>query len=94
MDTYEHLDNFNFVLEAIPTRISNGKVFYTDADGKERSLPADDVVLYAGLAPRQNEALSFSKSAGNAFFATGDCTGECGTVQKTIRNAFFTASQI
>jgi NADPH-dependent 2,4-dienoyl-CoA reductase/sulfur reductase-like enzyme len=94
IDTYEHLENFDFVLEAIPTRISGKKVFYNDTDGKERSLPADDVVLYAGLSPRQDEALQFLESAGNAFFTTGDCTGECGNVQKTIRNAFFTASQI
>jgi pyruvate/2-oxoglutarate dehydrogenase complex dihydrolipoamide dehydrogenase (E3) component len=93
MDAYEHLDGFDFILEAIATRISADKVYYTTGSG-ERSLPADDVVLYAGLTPRQDEALSFAESAKNAFFTTGDCTGECGDIQKAIRNAYFTASQV
>jgi len=94
IDVYEHMDDFSYVLEAIPTRISNGKVFYRDAGGSEKSVRADSVVLYAGLKAKQDEALSFYGAARNAFFVIGDCTGECGDVQKAIRNAYFTASQI
>jgi NADPH-dependent 2,4-dienoyl-CoA reductase/sulfur reductase-like enzyme len=93
-DVYEHLDNFDFVVEAIATRISSGKVLYRDAEGREKSIRADSVILYAGLKPKQDEALKFYGSSKNAFFTIGDCTGECGNVQKVIRNAFFTASQL
>jgi 2,4-dienoyl-CoA reductase-like NADH-dependent reductase (Old Yellow Enzyme family)/thioredoxin reductase len=93
-DTYEFLENFNFVdAEAIATRISDGKVIYKDAGGNEKSLPADSVVIYAGLKARQDETLKFFGSA-KAFFALGDCTGKCGNVQKSIRSAFFAASQV
>jgi len=94
IDIYEHLENFSYTLEAMATRISDGKVFYTDASGKEKSIQADSVVLYSGLKAKQDDALKFHGSARNAFFAIGDCTGKCGDVQKVLRNAFFTASQI
>ena len=94
VDVYDHLENFSYILEAMATRISDGKVTYTDAKGNEKSIQADSVVLYAGLKAKQDEALKFYGSARNAFFAIGDCTGKCGDVQKVIRNAFFTASQI
>lgn len=94
IDVYEHLENFSYTLDAIATRISDGKVFYTDARGDEKSIQADSVVLYSGLKAKQDHALKFYDSARNAFFAIGDCTGKCGDVQKAVRNAFFTASQI
>jgi len=94
VDVYDHLEGFSYILEALATRIADGKVAYTDAKGNEKSIQADSVVLYAGLKARQDEALKFSGSARNAFFAIGDCTGKCGDVQKVLRNAYFTASQI
>ena len=93
-DVYENLDNFDFILEAIASEISNGKVIYKDASGAKKSIRADSIVLYAGLKPKQEDALRFYSSAKNAFFTIGDCTGEGGSVQRVIRNAFFTASQI
>jgi NADPH-dependent 2,4-dienoyl-CoA reductase/sulfur reductase-like enzyme len=94
VDVYDHLENFSYILEAIATRISDGKVTYTDVDGNEKSIQADSVALYSGLKAKQDEALKFYGSAGNAFFTIGDCTGKCGDVQKVIRNAYFTACQI
>ena len=94
VDVYDHLEGFTYILEALAMRIADGKVVYTDAKGNEKSIQADSVVLYAGLKARQDEALKFYGSARNAFFATGDCTGKCGDVQKVVRNAYFTASQI
>jgi 2,4-dienoyl-CoA reductase-like NADH-dependent reductase (Old Yellow Enzyme family)/thioredoxin reductase len=93
IDIYQNHPNFSYVLEAIATRISDGKVFYKDATGSEKSVQADSVVIYAGLKPRTDEAMKFSGSA-DQFFLLGDCTGQAGTVQKTIRSAFFTASQV
>jgi NADPH-dependent 2,4-dienoyl-CoA reductase/sulfur reductase-like enzyme len=94
IDIYEHLDGFSYLLEAVPTRISGGKLFYRDAAGSEHSIKADSVVMYAGFKAKQDEALGFYDAARNAFFVVGDCTGECGNVQKAVRNAYFTVSQI
>jgi len=51
------------------------------------------VVLYAGLKAKQDEAMKFAASA-NRVCILGDCTGRAGNVQRSIRSAFFTASQI
>jgi thioredoxin reductase len=85
--------NFSHVLEATVTRIGEGAVTYVDANGNEKSLRADSVVIYAGLKPRMDEAMKFSKSAGQVHLV-GDCTGRAGTLQKTMRSAFFVASQV
>ncbi len=93
IDIYKHHENFSYVLEAGVTGISEGKVTYRDSSGSEKSIQADSVVIYAGLRPRMDEAMKFSGSAGQ-FFLIGDCTGRAGTLQKTIRSAFFMASQV
>jgi thioredoxin reductase len=85
--------DFNYILEAIVTRIADGKVFYKDAAGSEKSVRADSVVIYAGLKPRTDEALKFSDAARQVLLL-GDCTGTAGTIQKAIRSAFFMASQV
>jgi NADPH-dependent 2,4-dienoyl-CoA reductase/sulfur reductase-like enzyme len=93
MDIVLNNPNFSYVLDATATRISEGKVFYKDSTGSEKSVQADSVVIYAGLRPRMDEAIEFSGSAGQVLLL-GDCTGQAGTVQKTIRSAFFVASQV
>jgi 2,4-dienoyl-CoA reductase-like NADH-dependent reductase (Old Yellow Enzyme family)/thioredoxin reductase len=93
IDIYQNHPNISYVLEAITTRIADGKVTYKDASGSEKSVQADSVIIYAGLKPRMDEAMKFAGSAGQ-FLLLGDCTGNAGTVQKTIRSAFFTASQV
>jgi pyruvate/2-oxoglutarate dehydrogenase complex dihydrolipoamide dehydrogenase (E3) component len=85
--------NISSVLEAIATHISNGKVFYKDAAGSEKSARADSVVIYAGLKPSMDAAMKFEGSADQVLLL-GDCTGKNGTIQKTIRSAFFVASQV
>jgi hypothetical protein len=81
------------VLEAIATRISDGKVVYRNASGSEKSVQADSVVIYTGLKPRMDEAMKFAGTAGQ-FLLLGDCTGQAGNLQKTLRSAFFVASQV
>jgi 2,4-dienoyl-CoA reductase-like NADH-dependent reductase (Old Yellow Enzyme family)/thioredoxin reductase len=93
IDIYQNHPNISYVLEAITTGISDGKVTYRDSAGNEKSVQADSVIIYAGLKPKMDEAMKFSGSAGQ-FLMLGDCTGNAGTVQKTIRSAFFTASQV
>jgi NADPH-dependent 2,4-dienoyl-CoA reductase/sulfur reductase-like enzyme len=91
---YQNMKNFTPITNAVTTRISKKKVTYKDASGNEKSIPADSVVIYAGLRPMQEEALTFYGSAGNGFYITGDCTGRCGDLQKSIRSAFLAGSQV
>lgn len=93
IDAYRRMKNFTAVTGAVVTGISKGKVTYTDSSGGTKSVSADDVVIYAGLRARQDEALAFY-NATPRFFAVGECNGVGFGVQKTIRNAFFAASQI
>lgn len=94
VDTYEHLDKFYYILEAMPKGISEGEVTYTDAKGDEKSIKADSVVLYGGLRQKKVDALKFSGSAKNAFLAIGECGGKGGNILNVTHSAFFAASQI
>ncbi|MBN1625792.1 MAG: FAD-dependent oxidoreductase [Deltaproteobacteria bacterium] len=94
MNITDTLENFSFALKATTTRISDGQVFYRDAQGNERSVKADSIVIHGGLKPRQEEAMKFNGSAETAFFMIGDCTGRCGNIQKSIRSAYFMAYQV
>jgi thioredoxin reductase len=85
--------NIRRVLGATATRILDGKVFYRDGSGSEKSVQADSVIIYAGLKPSMDEAMKFEGSADQVLLL-GDCTGKNGTIQKTIRSAFFMASQV
>jgi thioredoxin reductase len=93
IDIYENHPNLSYFMEATVKNISGGKVTYTDSKGSEKSVQADSVVIYAGLKPKMDEALKFSDSAEQVLLL-GDCTGQNGTIQKTIRSAFFVASQV
>jgi len=92
-EVYRKLEGFSFITQATTTRIGEGKVTYRDASGSEKSIQADSVVVYGGRKPRQDEALKYSGMT-TQFYIIGDCTGNCGNIQKSIRNAFFMASQI
>ena len=85
--------DYNCILEATPKSISEGNVTYVDSKGQEKSIPADSVVIYSGLRPKTDEAAKFSGSAPQVLLL-GDCTGKNGTIQKTMRSAFFLASQV
>jgi pyruvate/2-oxoglutarate dehydrogenase complex dihydrolipoamide dehydrogenase (E3) component len=93
IDIYQSHENISYILETMATNISEGKVYYRDALGSEKSVKADSVVIYAGLKPRMDEAMKFTSSAGQVLLL-GDCTGTGGTLQKAIRSAFFMASQV
>jgi 2-enoate reductase len=92
-EVYSKLEGFSYILGATATRIAEGKVFYKDASGTEKSLAADSAVAYGGRKPKQDEALKYSGIA-TQFYIVGDCTGDCGNIQKATRNAFFQASLI
>jgi 2,4-dienoyl-CoA reductase-like NADH-dependent reductase (Old Yellow Enzyme family)/thioredoxin reductase len=90
---YDHLKTYDYITGAMVTGISDGKVAYTDANGKKQSIKADDVVIYGGLKARQEEALAFYDTAGQ-FFTIGDCTERGGNVQRSIRSAYFAAARV
>jgi pyruvate/2-oxoglutarate dehydrogenase complex dihydrolipoamide dehydrogenase (E3) component len=93
VEAYKDLRNFNIITEAMATGISKERVTYTDAGGGKKSIQADSVVVYAGFKPKKDDAIKFYGSA-KQFFTVGDCSEKGGNIQKCIRSAFFTASQV
>jgi NADPH-dependent 2,4-dienoyl-CoA reductase/sulfur reductase-like enzyme len=87
------LKNFSIITQGTATGISGGRVTYKDAGGSEKSIQADSVVLFGGLKPKKEEALQFYGSAAQ-FFTIGDCSEQGGTIQRSIRSAFFSASEV
>jgi thioredoxin reductase len=92
--------NFSYVTEATVKNIAAGQVTYIDAKGGEKSIQADNVVLYAGRKPRQEEAMKFAGTA-KRFFIIGDCmmpgiikTHWEGDVWTSIRSGFAAGSAI
>jgi len=92
-DIYRIHPNFSYALGVTVKDITAGMVTYRDSRGSEKSVQADSIVFWSGLKPRMDEAEKFIGAAEDVFFL-GDCSGNGGTIQKTIRSAFFTASQV
>jgi thioredoxin reductase len=90
---YKYHPKFKYVLGVTIKGVTGGMVTYTNSDGKEESVQADSIVTWSGLKPRMDEAEKFFGSADEVLLL-GDCTGRNGTLQKTIRSAFFVASQV
>jgi len=90
---YKNHPNFSYVMKTMVKSITGGKVTYTDEKGAENSVQADSIVIWSGLKPRMDEAEKFIGSADEVLLL-GDCTGKNGRIRKTIRSAFFVASQV
>jgi 2,4-dienoyl-CoA reductase-like NADH-dependent reductase (Old Yellow Enzyme family)/thioredoxin reductase len=90
---YKNHPNLEYVMKTMVKSITGGKVIYRDEKGAEHSIQADSIVIWSGLKPRMDEAEKFMGSADEVLFL-GDCTGKGGRIQKTLRNAFFVASQV
>lgn len=91
VNKWENEPNFSYVLNARVTAICGGSVFYLK-DGVEESLPADSIVLAAGMKPRSDEAMRFFN--GNArVHMIGDCD-KVGSIQSAMRAAYALASNI
>jgi 2,4-dienoyl-CoA reductase-like NADH-dependent reductase (Old Yellow Enzyme family)/thioredoxin reductase len=90
---YKNHPNFAYHMKTLVKSITGGKVVYTDENGDRQSIKADSIILWSGLKPRMDEAEKFFGSADEVLLV-GDCTGDGGRIQKTIRNAFFVASQV
>jgi NADPH-dependent 2,4-dienoyl-CoA reductase/sulfur reductase-like enzyme len=90
---YKNHPDFAYHMKTVPKSIDGGKVTYTDEKGAEHSIEADSIVIWSGLTPRSDEAVSFSGVADEVLLV-GDCTGDTDRLIKTLRNAFFMASQV
>jgi NADPH-dependent 2,4-dienoyl-CoA reductase/sulfur reductase-like enzyme len=90
---YKYHPNIKYFVNTTVTDITGGKVTYKDKDGAVQIIQADSIVFSSALKPRMDEAEKFIGSASQVLLV-GDCTGTGGRIQKTIRNAFFVASQV
>ncbi len=93
IDAYQDLKNFSVITEGTARAISMGSVSYADSAGNEKSVPADDVVVFAGFKTKKDEALKFYGSA-KQFFTVGDCSEKGSSIQRCMRSAYFAASEV
>ena len=91
-EAWEKEPNFNGITGAKVSAIKDGCVEYTDSDGNIQSVPADSVVMSAGMRPNKDEALSFYGCA-KEFYMIGDCK-KAATIQQAMRSAYSTAMRI
>lgn len=87
-----YYENLKTITGGCCTGITAAGVSYVDADGTEQVLPADSVVMAAGMRPRQADATALYDSA-YRLYTVGDCD-KAANVQKAIRAAFSTAISI
>jgi 2,4-dienoyl-CoA reductase-like NADH-dependent reductase (Old Yellow Enzyme family)/thioredoxin reductase len=92
-EIYKNHPDFKYFMKTNVKSIAGGKVVYMDEKGVENFIQADSVVIWSGLKPRTEEAVSFSGSAEEVLLV-GDCTGNTDRIIKTMRSAFFVASQV
>jgi 2,4-dienoyl-CoA reductase-like NADH-dependent reductase (Old Yellow Enzyme family)/thioredoxin reductase len=92
-DVYEEMENFSWETRVMPKSISKGKVIYTDAQGKETSIPADSVVIFSGFKPKLDEAMTFAGCAPRVT-TIGDCLEVGGFLRACNRTAFAAAVRI
>ena len=74
------------ITDARVTGITAEGVLYVDRDGAEHLVPADTVILAAGMRPRVAEAEKYRRTAGT-FRKFGDCV-KVGNVKTATRSAF------
>jgi thioredoxin reductase len=91
-EAWDNTKNLTPILFARATAIGDGKVTYTDKDGKEQSIPADSVVIAVGYQPKNKLAMKFADAA-DRFFAIGDCE-KVGSIQTVMRSAYSSACMI
>ncbi|MBE6991830.1 MAG: FAD-binding protein [Ruminococcaceae bacterium] len=88
--TWENQEGFSYLLNSRVTAIEDGAVRYADSDGNEHIIPADSVVIAAGMKGRTDEAMSFSELGCRVRFV-GDCN-KVGSIQTAMRSAYSQAN--
>lgn len=90
--TWETQEGFTYRLNARVTAIHPNGVTYEDGAGKEHNVPAQSVVLAAGMTARQEEAMAFMDGTVRTYMI-GDCN-EVGCVQTGLRAAYALANNM
>ena len=91
-EAWEAIPDFHSVVNARCTKVADGCVWYLDQDQAEHAIPADTVVVSAGMTPLQQEAMDFYGTAPHVYMI-GDCVKPA-TVQQAMRQAYAAASEI
>lgn len=86
----EYEDSLHFLTGTSCTGITDEGVLCCDGNGMEFTVPADTVLLAAGMKAAVSEAEKYM-NCGKQFFAIGDC-GTIGNLQTAIRSAFAIAN--
>ncbi|MBN1625588.1 MAG: FAD-dependent oxidoreductase [Deltaproteobacteria bacterium] len=81
--------NLRYILKARCTAVGDKVIFYKDADGNEKRIEAESVVIATGMKGRLEEAMALWNTA-DRFVMIGDCS-EVGNVEKAMRSAFSSA---
>ncbi|MCD8145166.1 MAG: FAD-dependent oxidoreductase [Oscillospiraceae bacterium] len=89
---WENQEGFTYTLNARCTGITDEGVTYLDQEGVEHLLPADNVVLAAGMRAKHAEAMSFFDGTCRVH-TIGDCN-KVGCVQTAMRSAYALANNI
>lgn len=90
--TWEEQEGFDYVLNATCTGIYEDHVTYRDKDGVEHSIPADNVLLAAGLRANSDIALPFFTGHARTWMI-GSCDTP-GSIQAVNRSAYGVANII
>jgi pyruvate/2-oxoglutarate dehydrogenase complex dihydrolipoamide dehydrogenase (E3) component len=88
----EYQDKLHIRLKATCTGITSEGVSYRDAEGQVHTVPADTVLLAAGMKPDISAAMTYS-GCGKQFFAIGDCAQQ-GNLQTAIRSGYTIAMSL
>lgn len=89
---WEACENLTVICDAKVTQITDDGVVYLDKENREQKASAGNVILSAGMKPNTQDAVAYYDSA-YEFHIIGDYK-QFGSVQKVIRNAYYTVSDI
>lgn len=78
--------NFHSILNAAVTAIEPNGVRYRTADGDEKQIEADTVIVSVGVEASLDEALEYAQANG-AFYLLGDCE-YVSNVRDALRSAY------
>lgn len=89
---WENQDGFTYTLNATCTAITENSVSYRDFGGVMHTIPADVVVLAAGMKADHQQAASFMDGTCRVHLV-GDCD-RVGCVQTAMRSAYAVANNL
>ena len=91
-EMWQNDPNFTGLVNVTVTGVTKDSVTYVDKEGVSHTIPADDIVVAAGMKAQTDLALSFYGTAPE-FYVLGDCK-KPGTIQTVMRQAFAVAHNI